>query len=472
MGETLSGPRPLMSFSRLKAEAKSTTVLAVPLVLGQLSAVLMNVVDSALAGRLGARVLAAVGVGGALWATVLLSLIGILLAVAPSVSQLDGAKRRDEIGPLFRQVLWLALVAGVLFGIAIRRAEPVLWLLRVDAAVVPEAMRFLRAISWGGPALALYFAARYTSEGLSITRPTMYFGFLGLALIGPLGYVLMFGKLGLPALGAAGAGAATAIVLWIQAVSLLVWLARGPSYAKLGLFARLDPPRLGPIWGLLRLGLPMGASLFVEGSLFIVTSLLIGSLGPIEMAGHQIALMTASVTFMVPLGLGMATTVRIGNAVGRDDAGGVRSAGLAGFVLTLGAQGVSAVFIALFPVLIASAYTTDAAVIGKAAGLLTIAALFQLSDGLQAYFNGALRGLKDVTLPMLFTVVAYWGVGLPTGWWLGFERGWGARGLWLGLTAGLTVSALLLSSRFLYLVAARRWRRDPALDPTASPETT
>lgn len=461
-----------MSFQTLKAEARSTTALALPLVLGQLSSVLMNVVDSALAGRLGARVLAAVGVGNALWATVLLSLVGILLAVAPSVSQLDGAGRRSEIGPLFRQVLWLALAAGILFGMAIRHAEPLLVLLRVDPEVAPEAMRFLRAISWGAPALALYFAARYTSEGLSVTRPTMYFGFLGLALIGPLGYVLMFGKLGLPALGAAGAGAATAIVLWIQALCLLAWLARGPSYARLDLFARFDPPRLAPIWGLLRLGLPMGASIFVEGTLFIVTSLLVGSFGATEMAGHQIALMTASLTFMIPLGLGMATTVRIGNAVGRDDAVGVRSAGLAGFVLTLGAQLISAVIIGLFPVLIASGYTNDAAVIQKAAGLLLIAALFQFSDGFQAYFNGALRGLKDVTLPMLFTVVAYWGVGMPTGWWLGFERGWGARGLWLGLTAGLTVAALLLSTRFLHLVRTRRWKRDPSLAPTASPETT
>jgi len=450
----MAPPTPLS----LRREALATVRLAGPLVFGQLSAVLANVVDSALAGRLGARVLAAVGVGGAVWSSVLLTLLGVMLAVPPSVSQLDGARRRAEIGPLVRQVLWLALIAGTALGVAVRHAEPVLALMHVDPGVRPEAMRFLEAISWGAPALAIYFAARGTSEGLSITRPTMYFGFSGLALIGPLGYVLMFGKLGFPAMGAAGAGAATAIVFWLQALGFLALLSRSEQYADLHLFTRFERPRLEPIAGLLRLGLPMGASVFVEGMLFIVTSLLVGSLGEVTMAGHQVAMMTASLTFMIPLGMGMATTVRIGNAVGRGDPHGVRTAGLVGFLLTLGTQTVSASAMALFPGAIARLFTLDPAVIAKASALLLVAAAFQFSDGLQAYFNGALRGLKDVTVPMIVTVFAYWCVGFPVGWWLGFARHGGAQGLWLGLTAGLTTSALLLGTRFFSLARSGRWR--------------
>ena len=193
---------------------------------------------------------------------------------------------------------------------------------------------------------------------------------------------------------------------------------------------------------------PIAVTLLMEAGLFVAVALAIGKLGTDVIAGHQIAINIASVAFMVPLGIAMATTVRVGHARGRGDAHGVRQAGAVGLILTLGVQLISATLLFTIPARIASMYTDDAAVIALAAQLLTLAAIFQLSDGIQAASNGALRGLKDTRLPMLITGFAYWGVGMPVGWWLAFPAELGARGMWMGLIAGLTVAAVLLTVRF------------------------
>jgi MATE family multidrug resistance protein len=195
-------------------------------------------------------------------------------------------------------------------------------------------------------------------------------------------------------------------------------------------------------------------SLFMEASLFVAVALAIGTLGTDVVASHQIAINVASVTFMVPLGIAMATTVRVGHAIGRGDAEGVRGAGLAGLALTLATQGISAILMLTVPQRIAALYTADTAVIGLAAELLVLAGLFQFSDGLQVSASGALRGLKDTRVPMLITTFAYWGVGMPVGWWLAFKAGLGARGMWMGLIAGLSMAAVLLTTRFWRLARA------------------
>ena len=220
---------------------------------------------------------------------------------------------------------------------------------RRRSALVPDVTKFLHAISFGAPALALFFALRGLSEGFGLTRPTMYFSLLGLALLGPVGYVLMYGRLGFPPLGALGSGIATACVLWIEALAFLVYIATRRHYRALHLFARFDRPNPAAIRDPSHLGVPMGVSLFMEASLFVAVALAIGTLGTDVVASHQIAINVASVTFMVPLGIAMATTVRVGHAVGRGDREGVRDAGLAGCLLTLVAQGVSAILMLTVP---------------------------------------------------------------------------------------------------------------------------
>lgn len=430
--------------ARLLREMRVSFVLALPLVLSQLSSMAMNIVDTVLAGRHGPVTLAAVGVGSAVWSVVILVSIGVLMAVPPTVSQLNGAGRRADIGPVFRQALWLALALGLALIFVVRAGAVALEPLGITAEARPEAVAFLHAISWGAPGLALFFCLRNLSEGVAWTLPSMVFGLVGLTLLVPLGWGLMFGA----GLGAAGLGYAVATVLWCQAAAMAVYLWRAPRFADLGLFARFDPPRWPPIRGLLRLGLPMGVSVFMEGSLFVATALLIGTLGTTQMAAHQIAILMASLCFMVPLGVAMATTVRVGHAVGAGDLPGVRWSAAAGYSLAMIAQTLSALVLVVGATWLAALFTTDPAVIALASLLMAYAAVFQYPDGLQALSAGSLRGLKDVRVPMVITVLAYWGVGLPLGAWLGLSQGQGAPGLWTGLIVGLSVAATLLGWRF------------------------
>jgi len=434
--------------ARVAREIRATVRLALPLILAQLAAVGTNMVDAILAGHHSAHVLGAVAVGASIWSLGIFSGIGVMMAVPPSVSQLDGAGRRHEVGAVFRQALWLALAMGMLLWFAVRHAAPLIALIGVAPGLRDEVGEFLHAISWGAPALTCYFALRGLSEGLSMTRPSMYFSLGGLAVLAPLGYVLMFGKLGLPPQGARGCGIATALVLWLEMGAFAIYIARHRNYRGLGLGERFDPPRLARIGELLWVGLPMAVTLLAEGGLFVAVALALGTLGEDVVASHQVALNIASFFFMIPLGLAMAITVRVGHAVGRGDASGVRYAGFCGIGLTLVTQLVSAGLMLSMPHVIASLYTRDVAVIATATELIVLAGFFQFSDGIQVASNGALRGLKDTRVPMVFTLFAYWMVGMPVGWWLAFRQGLGARGMWMGLIAGLSVAAVLLFTRF------------------------
>lgn len=432
----------------LRTELRETLRLAAPLVLGQLSAIGMNVVDTVLAGHYAATTLAAVAIGANVWTLAIVAAIGVMLAMPPSVAHRHGAGERESIGALLRQALWLAVFIGIGLFFGVRHAGSLLRVMGIAPDIAEQAQSFLHAISWGAPALTGYFALRGFSEGLTLTRPTMYFGALGLVLLAPIGYLFMYGGFGLPARGAQGSGMATATVLWIQFAAFAAYIARRRHYRVHAPFARWDWPQPRAIFDLLRLGVPMGISLLMEGGLFVTAALLIGALGADIVAGHQIAINVASVTFMVPLGLAMATTVRVGRAAGAGDMPGARRAGFAGIGASLASQVVSCAIMALFPHFIAALYTDDAAVAAIAAQLLLFAAAFQFSDGIQVIANGALRGLKDTSGPMVITTLAYWGVGMPVGYLLCFHFGHGAPGMWTGLTAGLSVAAVLLFVRF------------------------
>ncbi len=435
-------------------EMRVSLMLALPLVAGQLSSMLMSVVDSILAGHHGLQTLAAVTVGTALWSVAFLVCIGVMMAVPPSVSQLNGAGRRGEIGALWQQAVWLAAIMGLVLGVFVWCSPVLLGAFGVTPEVIPQATAFLHTIAFGAPALSLYFSFRYLSEGVSWTVPTMVFGFGGLLLLVPVGYALMFGIGPFPELGAAGLGVATAMVLWLQAIGFLAYLRLSPRFADLNLFAGWRGPRWPVIRSLLALGLPMGVSVFMEGSLFVATALLIARLGALDVAAHQIALNVASVCFMLPLGIAMATTVRVGNAVGAGDPASVRWVGAAGYALAFLTQTLAAAVLVFAGPWITGFYTQDAAVAALAVTLMIYAAVFQYPDGIQALSAGALRGLKDTRVPMFITITAYWGIGLPLGAWFGLHQGQRAPGLWIGLIVGLSAAAALLSWRFWRL--ARR----------------
>ncbi len=431
------------------AELRATMTLALSIVAGLLCYIGQEIVDVMLAGHLDAHVLGAVAVGTSIWVLALMIALGMSYALSPAVAQLEGAMRRDAIGAVFRQALWLALLVGVALVAAVRWAGPELVRLSgVAPSLQSDAAAFLRAISYGAPALSLYLTCRGFSEGMSRPRPSMMFGLLGLLLLGPIGYVLMYGRLGLPMLGARGCGIATAIVTWLQLGAFATFLARSRHYRGIGWSAGRRGPDVRVIAGLLRVGVPTTLSQLLEGSMFTAAALVIGGFGEAAAAGHQVAISVSAVSFMVPLGVGLATTVRVGNAAGRGEPGAVRRAGFCGMALAITLQAWSSALLLGAPMAIAGLYTRDAAVIAGAAALLPLAGVFQFSDALQVTAICALRGLKDTRVPVLITAFAYWAVGMPVGLWLAYRGGMQAPGMWFGLIAGLTVAAVLLCWRF------------------------
>jgi len=436
---------------RIGRETRALFALGGPIIAAQLAQVSMSFVDTVMAGRVSAQGLAAVAVGVSLWMPVSVFGMGVLLSISPTVSHLFGAGKHDEIGQQVRQGLWLALVVGLVSLAAVRSCSPLLNWLEVDADIVPTTTGFLDAISWGVPGLSVFIVLRGYSEAVSKTRPMLAISILGLLANIAGNYVFIHGEFGMPRLGAVGCGVASALVMWIMPVSLAIWILCDRYYRPFGLFSRFDLPDRQQLWALVKLGVPIGVCVFMECSMFATVSLFMGRLGAHIVAGHQIALNVASVTFMVPLGISVAISVRVGQAMGRREVVDARRSGLVGAGLAVGFMSLTALTMATIPHLIAQIYTQDEQVHVIAVQLLVMAAIFQIFDGLQVAGAAALRGLKDTAVPMLITLVAYWGVGLPLGYGLGIARDGGPRALWIGLIAGLMMAAVLLLARFLLL---------------------
>ncbi len=433
------------------AEIRRTLHLATPVIIGQLAVFSMSFVDTVMSGRLPNKdiALAGLGIGGAVWSALLMFTLGLLVAVQPSVAQLDGAGRKEDAGAYTRQVFWIAAALAIPYWALCYNAEPFLYWFKIDPAIVPVAGGYLRALSWGAPGICLTFLLRYFSEGTGYTRPTMIYGVAGALLNIPLNYVLMFGKLGFPALGTVGCGIASTVVIWLSVLMLLLYILKHQHFKPYALFSRFDAPDWRQISEHLRVGFPIAVSIFVEGSLFVGAALLIGRLGPVPAASHLVAINFSALVFMIPVGLSSAISIRVGNAIGRADPESARYAGLIGIAIVLGFQTISASVMLLLPELVVSMYTNDPGVAHLAVSLLFYAAIFQYSDGIQICAAGALRGYKDTLAPMIYTIISFWFIGMTLGYYLTFNAGWGPAGMWVGMIAGLSTAAILMLARFL-----------------------
>ncbi|WP_320110167.1 MATE family efflux transporter [Pseudomonas asplenii] len=437
--------------ARVLLEMRNLLGLALPIIIAQLAHTAMGFVDAVMAGRVGPRDLAAVALGNSIWVPVFLLMTGILLATTPKVAQHYGAGTPAQIGPVVRQALWLALVVGLGAGLILYNAEPILHLMKVDPELIGPCMDYLRGIGSGLPTVALYHVLRCCSDGMGRTRPSMVLGLCGLALNIPLNYVFIYGHLGVPALGGPGCGWATAIVMWVMLLGMAGWVRWAKVYQPSQVFSRFDWPQWSVIKRLLGIGLPIGIAVFAESSIFAVIALLIGSLGAHVVAGHQIALNISSLVFMVPYSLGMAITVRVGQALGREQPREARFTAGVGVATALAYGCLSASLMLLFREHLATVYTSDPVVIQVATMLIVYSALFQFSDVIQVTAAGALRGYQDTRVTMILTLFAYWGIGLPVGYALGLTDWFGApsgpSGLWEGLIVGLSCAAVMLSIR-------------------------
>ena len=432
----------------LIGEYKQLVRLSLPITIGQIALIATGFVDTIMAGHISPLALGAIAVGANLWIPVYLFSVGLMMAVSSMVSQYFGAREHASIRDMMKQSLLVSAVLGGVGFFVVRQLPIILHWIGIDAGIVPVATGYLFAVSWGIPAVCAYLALRFVSEGIGYTRPMMLIQVTGLIFNVFLNYVFMFGKLGVPAMGAVGAGWATAAVMWINLIMLMLYIISHHRYADIWQAEKrkTDWKRTREM---LHLGLPIALTLVNEVGMFSAVGLLMGSLGVVEVAAHQIAINFAGMMFMIPLGIAAATTIRVGHSMGQQQPGDARFRGLAGISLAAMCMFATASTILLLPDLIVSIYSNDAEVTTMAVGLLFMAALFQLSDGIQVSAAGALRGVKDTMFPLLISVVAYWFIGLPFSYYLGISQKFGPQGLWLGLVASLTLAAVLLVWRFL-----------------------
>jgi multidrug resistance protein, MATE family len=441
--------------ARSLAEATVILRLAGPLVANNLALAGMSFADTVMAGRLGTVDLAAVAVGGSAWMIVFLFGLGMLMAVSPVVAHAYGAGRWEEAGSVLRQALWLSQAMAAVAFFMLLGAPPLLFAIGVDREVVPLTSGYLFAMSFGLPAVFAFLAMRFMSEGVGWTRPIMYAAAVGLVVNVFGNWVLMYGNLGFPRLGAVGCGMASAISMWSMLATMLVYLRRSRRYDRFALWARFEGPRWAVQREVVGLGLPIAASVEAEAGLFAASALIMATLGATQVAGHQIAINYAATMFMVPLAFHSATTIRVGQALGRGETSQARRAGWTGIGMCGLFMLASALVLFLFRDRVAGFYTSDPELLPLATSLLTMAMIFQVSDGLQVGAAGALRGFKDTRVPMLMNIGSYWLLAFPMAWYAGVHLRSGPVEVWIALITGLTVTALLLNSRFMWLANRR-----------------
>jgi multidrug resistance protein, MATE family len=420
-----------------------------PLLANNLAITGMALADTVMAGQLGAVALAGLAVGAAYWHLFLFIAFGMLMAVSPAVAHANGANDEAAVIAYVRQSWWVALALALMLVLGLIQVSWILPAIGITPDVIPTAVGYVHAITWGMPGSVAFFSLRYASEGLGRTKPIMYISLTALLLNIFGNWVFMYGKFGAPALGAVGCGVATAVSIWFMFIAMFLHMRRHRAYRRFDFFAKIARPQGQRIRELVRIGAPIAGSILAEGGLFAGAALMMGGMGAVITGAHQIALNYASFMFMAPLAISSATTIHAGHTLGRGDRTRARSVGIVGICMCAALMFISALAILFCNELIATLYTRDAAVRDLAATLLLMAALFQLSDGIQVGAAGALRGFKDTAIPMAFCVFSYWVVGFSTAYFFGVQQQRGPIFVWVGLTAGLTVSAILLVGRFL-----------------------
>jgi MATE family multidrug resistance protein len=427
--------------------------LAWPVLIAQVAVMANAVIDTLMAGWLSAEDLAAVGIGAAIYVTVFVTLMGVLLALTPMVAHLHGAGRYGEIGEEVRQSGWLALALGLLAVMLLKNPESLLAFSQLAPAVEAKVRLYLDAIAWSLPAMLAFRVFYGFMAGIGRPRAVMAINLVGLVFKVPLNLVFIHGYFGMPAMGGPGCAAATAVISWIIVSIAWGWCMRRTDCEGYGVFARWSWPQASRIGALLRLGLPIGATQFVDVTAFTFMALFIARLGPAASASHQIASNLAVLSFMLPLALGNATAVLCGQSLGARDAAGARRAGQIGLLFGMGLASVISAVLWLAAPAIAGLYTPDPAVQRAAVPLIVLVAAYHWADALQAVAVNILRGYKITLLPMAIYAVSLWGIGLAGGVvlgltdWVGPARG--AAGFWLAATASLAVAGTAVSVYFL-----------------------
>jgi MATE family multidrug resistance protein len=447
--------------------------LAWPVFIGQVSVLAFATIDTLLVARFGANDLAALAVGSAAYITVFIGFMGVLMALAPIVGQLHGAGRDSEAGHEVHQALWIAFALALLGSTLLIFPAPFLALAQASPEVGEKVRGYLLALAFSLPASLLFTVYRAFNTAVSRPKAVMVLQLGGLALKVPLSTALVFGmpSLGLPALGVTGCGIATALAMWAQALAAFMLVRRDPYYQSFALTGRgLHRPERARLLAMLRLGVPMGASILVEVTGFAFMAIFIARLGTTPVAGHQIVVNMVSLLFMMPLALANATGTLVAQRIGAGDHADARRLGWHGLALGCAIAAVmgAAVYLLRAPVL--GLYSQDAAVLAAALPLVAWLAVFHVADAAQTIAAFVLRAYKIATVPVLIYVAALWGVGLGGGYQLAFNVSGqvpkalqGAPGYWVAATAGLVVAGVALSGFMLWMMRQQRDAQRTAL---------
>lgn len=436
-------------------QAKRLVQLALPVLIAQVTQTMMGFIDTVMAGRVSAVDMAAVAIGTSLWLPALLFVQGLLMAFTPMFAHYHGANDQKAIQPLAFQAGYIAIIGSVGVVVFLSFAEQIFSMMTLDPEMARLSIGYLEGFAWGVPAFILYQVLRGCSEGISYTLPTMVIGFVGLAVNIPANYIFIYGHFGVPPMGGAGCGLATALVFWAMLIAMVIYMQFHQKFKELAPFKAFHKPHLPTMWDMTKHGLPIAMALFFEVSLFAVIALLLAPLGAIVVAGHQIALNFSSIVFMLPLSIGIAVSIRVGYYLGQDKPEVSALITKLGLAIAFGLAVITAIFTVVFRYQIALLYNSNPEVVTLAASLMFLAALYQLSDSIQVVAAGALRGYKDTKSAFYITLFSYWAVGMALGYTLArtdlIVPAMGAHGFWIGLIAGLTSAAVLFALRLRYI---------------------
>ncbi|MDC7707470.1 MATE family efflux transporter [Vogesella indigofera] len=449
---------------RIREETRTLSHLALPMMVAQIAQVATGFVDTVMAGRVSTDDLAAVSLGASIFITVYVTLMGIVSALNPILSHQFGAGETRGIGETARQGLWFGLLLGCLGALLMLAIQPLLrqWL-NLPEAVEDKVMLYIDGTAFGMPAAMVHRALHAFASSLNRPRPIMVVSLIALLLNIPLNYILIHGLFGLPQLGGAGCGWATGMVIWFNAITLFVYLARNRALAGYGLTQQFSWPQWSRFPAMLKLGLPIGLSFFVEVSLFSFIALLIAQLGTLVVASHQAVLNFSSLIYMIPQSIATALTIRVGQSIGSGDYLQARLISGLGIALSIAAAVLTMLLVLLFRHQIIAMYSPDPAVVALGSTLMLFAAFYQLTDAMQTVASGALRGYKITTLPMAIHIVSFWGLGLGLGMVLGLTD-WllprlGVHGFWAALVVSLSVAGLTLVGYLSHISRQRLHRQ-------------
>jgi MATE family multidrug resistance protein len=428
-----------------RVDLRDMAQVAWPVVLINVGLQAMGVVDTLMVGRLGGAAIAAVALGNFYFFNVSVFGIGLLFAIDPVVAQSVGAGDREGVARGVQRGLILALAVSIFVMAALVPGEWLLTALDQPPEVVRETAVYARRRLLGVVPFFLFAVFRQTLQAMGPVRPVIMAVIIGNVVNAGCNWLLIFGRAGAPALGVEGSGYSTAIATWIMAAALC-WMS-WPVVRDAMRPWRAESLTWTPMWRMLRIGVPIGVQWFFESFAFGLTTLFMGWMGTASLAGHEIALNMAALTFMVPLGVSGAAAAVVGRAIGRGDLAAARRDAVAAIACGAGFMCLSAVVFIAAPQWLTSWYTDEAATVTVAVALIPLAGWFQVFDGLQAVTSGVLRGTGDTRVPAVLHLVAFWGAGIPLGYYLGFHTTWREQGLWVGLVAGLAAAAILQSAR-------------------------